>query len=83
MKGYLRGDMGRSVSTRQPVSDVLWPALGRSAKLALLAFLIVVPLSIVGGVIAALHEGSPRDRVITSAACPPRPCPTSCGRCCC
>jgi peptide/nickel transport system permease protein len=65
MKGYLTGDMGTTVATRQPVSDVLWPALGRSAKLAFLAFLIVVPLSILGGVIAALHEGSLRDRVIT------------------
>jgi peptide/nickel transport system permease protein len=65
MKGYLSGDMGKSVSTRQPVSDVLWPALGRSAKLAILAFLIVVPVSILGGVFAALHEGTVRDRVIT------------------
>jgi peptide/nickel transport system permease protein len=65
MKGYLSGDMGKSVSTRQPVSEVLWPALGRSAKLAILAFLIVVPLSILGGVVAALKEGSLRDRVIT------------------
>src|SRR3954447_23701771 len=65
MKGYLQGDMGRSVSTRQPVSEVLWPALGHSIKLALLAFIIVVPLSILGGVIAAIHEGSKRDRVIT------------------
>ena len=65
MKGYLSGDMGRSVSTRQPISEVLWPALGHSAKLALLAFLIVVPLSILGGVVAALKEGSLRDRVIT------------------
>src|SRR3954447_24678487 len=65
MKGYLQGDMGKSVSTRQPISDVLWPALGHSVKLAVLAFLIVVPLSILGGVIAAIHEGSRRDRVIT------------------
>jgi peptide/nickel transport system permease protein len=65
MKGYLQGDMGTSVSTRQPISDVLWPALGHSAKLALLAFIIVVPLSIFGGVVAALHEGSKRDRIIT------------------
>src|SRR5215475_1812565 len=65
MKGYLKGDMGTTVATRQPVSDVLWPALGRSAKLAFLAFIIVVPLSILGGVYAALHEGSLRDRVIT------------------
>jgi len=65
MKGYLSGDMGTSVSTKQPISDVLWPALGHSAKLALLAFIIVVPLSIFGGVVAALHEGSTRDRIIT------------------
>jgi peptide/nickel transport system permease protein len=65
MKGYLQGDMGRSVSTRQPISEVLWPALGHSAKLAVLAFLIVVPLSILGGVVAALKEGSVTDRVIT------------------
>ena len=65
MKGYLQGDMGRSVSTRQPISEVLWPALGHSAKLAVLAFLIVVPLSILGGVIAALKEGTVTDRVIT------------------
>jgi peptide/nickel transport system permease protein len=65
MKGYLHGDMGKSVSTRQPISEVLWPALGHSAKLAVLAFLIVVPLSIFGGVVAALKEGSTRDRVIT------------------
>ncbi len=65
MKGYLSGDMGTSVSTKQPISDVLWPALAHSAKLALLAFIIVVPLSIFGGVVAALHEGSTRDRIIT------------------
>src|SRR3982751_4218504 len=53
VKGYVQGDMGRSVSTRQPISEVLWPALGRSAKLAILAFFIVVPLSILGGVLAA------------------------------
>src|SRR4029077_18103957 len=58
MKGYLSGDMGTWVSTKQPISDVLWPALAHSAKLALLAFIIVVPLSVFGGVVAALHEGS-------------------------
>src|SRR3954468_8502035 len=65
MKGYLQGDMGKSVSTRQPISDVLWPALGHSAKLAILAFIIVVPLSILLGGIPAPNGGSTRDRVIT------------------
>src|SRR3954452_12299422 len=41
MRAYLRGDVGRHGSTRQPISDVLWHALGHSAKLAILAFIIV------------------------------------------
>jgi peptide/nickel transport system permease protein len=63
--GVLTGDLGESQSLRVPVSDVLWPALRNSAKLAVLAFLIVVPLSIWGGVTAARHEGQPRDRVVS------------------
>ena len=35
----------------------LWPALVHSAKLAVLAFIIVVPLAILGGVVAALQGG--------------------------
>ena len=61
MKGYLPRRHGHArSSTRQPVSDVLWPALGHSAKLALLAFIIVVPLAILGGVVAALQRGHAR-----------------------
>jgi peptide/nickel transport system permease protein len=41
------------------------PALGYSFRLAAMAFLIVVPLSIVGGVIAAINRGKTVDRVIT------------------
>jgi peptide/nickel transport system permease protein len=63
--GVLTGDLGESQSLRVPVSDVLWPALRNSAKLAVLAFLIVVPLSIWGGVTAARHEGQARDRTIS------------------
>jgi peptide/nickel transport system permease protein len=36
-----------------------------SLKLALVAFVLVVPLSIFGGVWAALHVGKPIDRIIT------------------
>jgi peptide/nickel transport system permease protein len=64
ISGFVRGDMGTSVNN-QPVSDIIWPALGHSAKLAVLAFIIVVPLGILGGVLAALHEGRASDRVIS------------------
>ena len=57
--------MGNSLAFRRPVSDVLGDALVNSLKLAILAFIIVVPLSILGGVYAALNEGSKRDRFIS------------------
>ena len=63
--GLLTGDMGNSLAFRRPVSDVLGDALVNSLKLAILAFIIVVPLSILGGVFAALNEGSKRDRFIS------------------
>ena len=63
--GVLKGDLGDSYAFRRPVGDLLWPALENSAKLALLAFVIVVPIGILGGVAAALKEGRLRDRVIS------------------
>jgi peptide/nickel transport system permease protein len=63
--GFLRGDMGDSYSYHVPVSSLLGDALANSFKLAALAFVLVVPLSIVGGVIAALKRDRPLDRVIT------------------
>jgi peptide/nickel transport system permease protein len=44
---------------------MLGTALGNSSKLAVLAFVVVVPLSILGGVIAALKRGTLIDRSIT------------------
>jgi peptide/nickel transport system permease protein len=63
--GVLTGDLGESYAFRRPVGDLLWPALQNSAKLALLAFVIVVPIGILGGVAAALKEGRFRDRFIS------------------
>ena len=61
---FVTGDLGESADNR-PVNDVLLDPLVASGKLALLAFVIVVPLSILGGVIAAMNEGSFRDRLIS------------------
>jgi peptide/nickel transport system permease protein len=63
--GLFQGDLGESFSLRVPVSDLVFDALGNSFKLALVAFIIVVPLGIVGGVYAALREGRFADRFIT------------------
>ena len=65
ISGVAQGDLGESYSQRRPVSDIVGPALANSAKLAILAFFLVVPLAIVGGAIAALNEGGFRDRFIS------------------
>jgi peptide/nickel transport system permease protein len=65
ISSFVQGDLGTSVATQRPVSDIIWPALGKSAALAVLAFILVVPLGIVGGVIAALREGRGTDRVVS------------------
>jgi peptide/nickel transport system permease protein len=63
--GVVHGNLGTSSQYNLPVTSLLWPALGRSLKLALLAFVIVVPISILGGVLAALYRGRFVDRSIS------------------
>jgi peptide/nickel transport system permease protein len=63
--GVVRGDLGESYAFRRPVDEMIGQALWNSAKLAFLAFLLVVPLGILGGVAAALHEGRAVDRAVS------------------
>ena len=67
ISGVVRGDLGTSYQFHAPVSTFLFPALGRSLKLAAVAFVLVVPLSIGGGVLAALNRGRLADRAISVA----------------
>lgn len=62
---FLRGDMGESYAFRAPVAPFIGAALWNSAKLGALAFVVVVPLGIAGGVYAALHAGRFIDRIIS------------------
>lgn len=61
----LQGDLGQSMQYRGPVSDLLLPAIRYSSKLAGVAFFIIVPISIAGGVVAAMNRGKKVDRFIT------------------
>lgn len=63
--GVVRGDLGESYAFRRPVDEMIGQALWNSAKLAFLAFLLVVPLGILGGIAAALHEGRAVDRAVS------------------
>lgn len=59
------GDLGESYSKKRPVVDILRTSLFKSGKLAVFAFVIVVPLSIAGGVLAGLRRGRFVDRSIS------------------
>jgi peptide/nickel transport system permease protein len=63
--GLLHGNMGTSYAYRSAVEPFIRAALFNSLKLAVLAFVIVVPLGIIGGVIAALYAGRSTDRIIS------------------
>jgi peptide/nickel transport system permease protein len=62
---FVTGNPGTSYQYQAPIGPLLTRALGNSLKLAAVAFVIVVPLGILGGVIAALNVGKPIDRVIS------------------
>jgi peptide/nickel transport system permease protein len=64
---FVRGNLGTSLQYNVPVADLLGPSLVNSLKLAALAFVLVVPLSILGGTVAALRRNKLTDRVITIA----------------
>jgi peptide/nickel transport system permease protein len=61
----LQGDLGKSYLYDVPVTEKLGTAIGYSAKLAVFAFVLIVPFSIFGGVIAALRRNTRLDRIIT------------------
>jgi peptide/nickel transport system permease protein len=62
---FVRGDMGNSYQFRAPVEPFISSAIGKSLELAAVAFVLVVPLSLVGGVVSALNVGKAPDRIIT------------------
>jgi peptide/nickel transport system permease protein len=62
---FAQGNMGESQQYQVPVWSLLGGSLTNSLKLAAEAFVLVVPLSILGGATAALRRGRLTDRTIT------------------
>src|SRR6185436_4517317 len=60
-------DFGNSFASQQPVLPQILAAVGRSAKLAGLALLITIPISILAGVYAGRRRDSKGDRAIVLA----------------
>ena len=65
VSNFVQGNLGMSLEYKVSISSLLGPSLLNSLQLAAVAFVLVVPLSILGGVVAALRRGRIADRVIT------------------
>jgi peptide/nickel transport system permease protein len=64
--GLVHGDLGVSLVSGRPVVEFLADGLGPTLVLAVLALVLLVPLSVLLGVVAALREGGVVDRVVTA-----------------
>jgi peptide/nickel transport system permease protein len=62
----LEGDLGTSLFSRRPISQLMWQRLGPTTSLTLVTLVIAVSLGIPLGVIAAWRAGSWVDRFISS-----------------
>ena len=59
--GVLRGDLGESVRTQQPVLDLILQKLPVTLELALLAMMVALVVGIPAGIVSAVARGSPWD----------------------
>jgi peptide/nickel transport system permease protein len=64
--GALHGDFGQSLLGPRAVTDIIGAAVGPTLLLAGLTLALLVPLSVILGMLAAHREGGRVDRLITS-----------------
>ena len=66
--GLLQGTWGTSTTFKEPVSKTLSRGLGHTAWLMLAVMGVMVPVSLLLGVVAGMREGSRTDRVLSTVA---------------
>jgi peptide/nickel transport system permease protein len=65
LAGFLSGQWGSSLALRVPLLELVPARLGNSLVLGALALLVTVPVSVAGGVLAAIFQNRWPDRVIS------------------
>jgi len=62
---FVSGDFGQSVRFKTDVSELLWPRLWNTAILGFWTFAVMIPISLVLGILSGMREGSKLDRTIS------------------
>ncbi|MEQ8666056.1 MAG: ABC transporter permease [Rhodospirillales bacterium] len=65
VSGAVVGDFGISTRFKAPVNEYIWDRLWNTAILGFWVFALMVPLSLVLGILAGMKEGSRLDRIIS------------------
>ncbi|MCT9934177.1 ABC transporter permease [Planotetraspora sp. A-T 1434] len=65
LKGFVTGDWGQSQLLQEPVFGLIMGRLGDSLLLAAVAFVTIVPISVIAGIAAGLKEAGPLDRFVS------------------
>ena len=68
IKRFFSFDWGISIRFKQPVSVIVMRSLAATLELVVLAYIIALPLGILGGVYASLHRNSIADKTIYGIA---------------
>ncbi len=66
--GVLQGDFGCSTKFKTTVSAKLFPALAATGTLMFWVLMVMVPISLLIGILAGMREGSRTDRVLSVAS---------------
>jgi peptide/nickel transport system permease protein len=64
--GLLQGEWGFSLVFKEDISGIIAEKLGHTGKLMLCVLLVMVPVSLIIGVIAGMREGTKIDRTLSS-----------------
>lgn len=67
-RGIVRGDLGTSLRTNQPVTDVILERMPATMELALAAMIAAIAFAIPLGIIAAVKKGTAVDHAATTLA---------------
>jgi peptide/nickel transport system permease protein len=62
---FVTGDFGESIRFKTPVSEILWPRLWNTAILGFWTFAVMIPISLILGILSGMKEGSKLDRTIS------------------
>jgi dipeptide transport system permease protein len=68
ISGVLKGDLGKSISTRQPIIDEFFTLFPATVELSVCAMLFAIVVGLPAGILAGVRRGSVFDHTVMGAA---------------